>query len=120
MVSTGDNGWGQVYVTLSFPVNYFTDAPTGLSVTSSTDANNVTTVTASWNASTQNTGSIVGYQISVVPAGSPAGTPPQVFTVSASTLSFVLSDYGFYDGTIQVTAIDAAGDLGALSGWVTF
>jgi len=118
--ATNNNGWGTVYATLSFPV-YFTDAPTGVSVTSSTDpVSNVTTWTASWNSPTMNTSSIVGYQVSFVPAGSPAGTQPTIFTVPATSLSVVLSNLATLSGAVQVAAYDAAGDLGAPSTWVSF
>jgi hypothetical protein len=121
VVSTGNsNGWGTVYATLSFPV-YFTDAPTGLTVTSSTDpVSGVTTWTASWNAPTLNTGNIVGYQIAFVPAGSPPGTAPTLYTVPASDLSVVLSNLATLSGSVQVAAFDAAGDLGAPSLLVSF
>jgi hypothetical protein len=121
VVSTGNsNGWGAVYATLQFPV-YFTDTPTGLIVASSTDpVTNITTVRASWNPPTMNTSNIVGYQVSAVPTGSPSGAPPMIFTVPATTLSFVLSDFGILSGLIQVAAYDQFGNLGVPSMWVTF
>jgi hypothetical protein len=115
-----NNGWGTVYTTLTFPV-YFTDAPTGLSVSSSTDPNSsVTTWTASWNAPTMNASNIAGYQITFVDASAAAGTPPMIFTVSASDLSVVLSNAATLHGSIQVVAFDTAGELGAPSALFTF
>jgi hypothetical protein len=119
VVSAGDNGWGNVYVTLSFPV-YFTDAPTGLNVTSSTDANGVTTWTASWSPPTMNTDSIVSYQISFTDASAPPDTPPTILTVPASQLSVVLSNLPTLHGSVQVAAVDAFGDLGVSSPLFTF
>ena len=114
--ATNNNGWGTVYATLSFPV-YFTDAPTGLSVTSSTDpVSGVTTWTAAWNSPTMNTSSIVGYQITFVPTGG----PPTILTVPSIDLSVVLSNLATLHGSVQVAALDASGDLGVASPWLTF
>jgi hypothetical protein len=112
---TNNNGWGTVYATLNFPVS-FTDAPTNLSVTSGTDpVSGEPTWTASWAPPTLNTSSIAGYQIVVTDASAPAGTPPTVYTVSPDTLSLVISNQATFQGTIQVTAFDAFGNLGVPS-----
>jgi hypothetical protein len=90
-------------------------------VTSSTDpVTNITTWTASWNASTQNTASIAGYQITFMDASAPPGTPPTIFTVPATALRAVLSNVAVLHGSIQVAAFDVAGNLGAASSWFTF
>jgi hypothetical protein len=117
VVSAATNGWGTMYATLSFPV-YFTDAPTGLSLTSGTDPNSgLPTWTASWSASTQNTSSIVGYQITVTYTN---GSSPTVLTVPATSLSAALPDLTGLHGAIQVAAYDANGNLGAPSLRLTF
>ena len=120
VVSSGNiNGWGAVYATLNFPV-YFTDAPAALSASSTTDpvTNAITSLTASWTAPTTNTSSIVSYQIAALPAGSAPGTLPTIFLVSSSSLSADLLSMGIMDGSIQVTAVDSAGDLGVSSAWI--
>jgi hypothetical protein len=120
VVSAATNGWGTMYATLSFPV-YFTNAPAGLSVTSRTNpVSNVTTWLATWHAPALNTSAIAGYQITIVYAGSPPGAPPIIRTVPATKLKVVLSHLATIHGSIQVAALDAAGDLGAPSNWLTF
>jgi len=117
---TNNNGWGTVYVTLNFPV-YFADAPTNLSVTGGTDpVSGLPTWTAAWNPPLFNTSSIAGYQIVVTDASQPAGTPPTVYTVSASTLSLIISNQATFHGTVQVTVFDAYGNLGVPSAVLTF
>jgi hypothetical protein len=119
IVVAAATGWGTEYLTLSFPV-YFTNAPSGVSVQSSTDSTGVTTWTATWTAPTLNTASITGYQITFVDASAPPGTPPTILTVAANNLSVVLAQIATLHGAVQVAAVDAAGDLGVVSPWVTF
>jgi hypothetical protein len=119
VVVAATNGWGTTFVTLNFPV-YFTNAPTAVSVLSSTDGNGGTTWTATWASPTMNTGSITGYQITFSDASAPANAPPTIFTVTADNLSVVLSNLATLHGSVQVAALDAAGDLGVSSPLFTF
>jgi hypothetical protein len=119
IVVSATTGWGTEYLTLSFPI-YFTDAPSAVSVQSSTDGNGVTTWTATWASPTLNTGSITGYQITFTDASAPAGSPPTVLTVTADNLSVVLSNLTTLHGSVQVAALDSADDLGVSSPWFTF
>jgi hypothetical protein len=114
------NGPFSSTVVVNFPV-YFTNAPTAVSVVKSFDpVSGLTTYDLSWAAPTANPDSIAGYQIAILLAGSPPGAAPLIFQVPASDLSVMRSIYRNLSGSVQVTAIDAAGDLGVASDWVTF
>jgi hypothetical protein len=116
VAASNTNGWGTIDATVSIPVS-FASAPTGLSVTSTTDpVTQITTWTAAWSPPTLGTAAITGYQL-VVTDSTGATT---VYNVPAATLSQVISTQTVYHGTIQVAAVDANGDLGIWSSPLSF
>ncbi len=111
------SGWGTLVMTVSVPV-YFADAPTVTVVSGTDPVTGNPTLTANWSPPTANLASVVEYQVTVVDANAPAGSPPTVVVLPATTLSLSLSNLGITAGTIQVAAIDALGDLSDRSAWV--
>jgi len=119
LVVNAASGWGNLVMTLNFPV-YVSDAPT-VTVASSVDpVSGLPVVTAAWTPPTLNPGNVVSYQLTIVDANAAAGTPPTVLIVPAGSLSQSLSDLGILSGSIQVAALDVAGNLGLSSALVTF
>lgn len=118
VVAGTSNGWGTVDAVLNFPV-YFTGAPASFSGTS----NNVpqtgaSTFSAAWTPPTQNLSAVDRYLVQI---WTPGNTMPILIDVPTDgPLSITPADYGASSGSIQVTALDALGNAGAASGWVTF
>lgn len=111
------NGWGTVDAVVTVPVYYTNEA--SLVVQAMTDSSGNSVPTAYWAPPTVNTDAIVGYQVVI---SSPLTLNAYIVTyVSASSApSLSLSDYGVTTGSIQVTAIDSAGNFGISTQWITF
>jgi hypothetical protein len=104
---------GTVNVVVNFPV-YFTGAVTVLSAT-----NDSSNINFSWNAPVDNPDSIVGYLITLTWTDANGTTsPPVVYTSSGpgTSYSVAIPVYGPVVYHVTVTALDAAGDLGAPNG----